>query len=65
MFQYVDLEHLKYDFVQENRQEIPPEFANYADLWENWRRILLTCFWAILIAGDWKSGLNIQSPNKR
>jgi hypothetical protein len=34
MFQYVDLKNLKYDFVRENRQEIPPEFASYADLWE-------------------------------
>ena len=34
MLQYVDLEGLKHDFVQENRQEIPPEFSNYADLWE-------------------------------
>ncbi len=34
MLQYVDLESLKSDFVRENRQEIPPEFSNYADLWE-------------------------------
>jgi hypothetical protein len=34
MLQYVDLEGLKYDFVRENRQEIPPEFAEYADMWE-------------------------------
>jgi hypothetical protein len=34
MLQYVDLKNLKYDFVRENRQEIPQEFASYADLWE-------------------------------
>lgn len=34
MLQYVDLESLKYDFVRENRQEIPPEFADYANMWE-------------------------------
>jgi hypothetical protein len=34
MLQFVDLESLKYDFVRENRQEIPPEFAEYAALWE-------------------------------
>jgi hypothetical protein len=34
MLQYVDLESLKHDFVRENRQEIPPEFSEYADLWE-------------------------------
>lgn len=34
MFQYIDLESLKSDFVRENKQEIPPEFSNYADLWE-------------------------------
>ena len=34
MLQYVDLESLKYDFVRENRQEIPAEFAEYADMWE-------------------------------
>lgn len=34
MLQYVDLESLKYDFIRENRKEIPPEFQEYADLWE-------------------------------
>jgi hypothetical protein len=34
MLQYVDLESLKSDFVRENRREIPPEFAEYADSWE-------------------------------
>ncbi len=34
MLQYVDLESLKQDFVRENKQEIPPEFSEYADLWE-------------------------------
>ena len=34
MLQYVDLASLKQDFVRENRQEIPPEFSGYADLWE-------------------------------
>jgi hypothetical protein len=34
MLQYVDLESLKSDFVRKNRHEIPPEFSNYADLWE-------------------------------
>ena len=34
MLQYVDLDGLKHDFVQMNRQEIPPEFSDYAELWE-------------------------------
>jgi hypothetical protein len=34
MLQFVDLESLKYDFVRQNRLEIPPEFAEYADMWE-------------------------------
>jgi hypothetical protein len=34
MLQFVDLESLKYNFVRENRLEIPPELAEYADLWE-------------------------------
>jgi len=34
MLQYVDLESLKQDFVRENKQEIPPEFSEYADLWQ-------------------------------
>lgn len=34
MLQFVDLESLKYDFVRQNRRDIPPEFADYADLWE-------------------------------
>jgi hypothetical protein len=34
MLQFVDLESLKYDFVRQNRLEIPIEFAEYADMWE-------------------------------
>lgn len=34
MLQYVDLESLKQDFVRENKQEIPPEFSEYADMWQ-------------------------------
>ena len=34
MLQFVDLESLKYDFVRQNRLEIPSEFAEYADMWE-------------------------------
>ncbi len=34
MLQYVDLKRLKYDFIRENRRAIPPEFRDYADMWE-------------------------------
>ena len=35
MLQIIDVQGLKEDFVREQRGHIPPEFMNYADLWES------------------------------
>ncbi len=48
MLQYVDLESLKQDFVRENKQEIPPEFAEYADLWEKSAENFVDLFFSYL-----------------
>lgn len=48
MLQYVDLESLKQDFVRENKQEIPVEFAEYADLWEKSAENFVDLFFSYL-----------------
>lgn len=48
MLQYVDLESLKQDFVRENKQEIPPEFSEYADLWEKSAENFVDLFFSYL-----------------
>ncbi len=56
MLQFVDLESLKYDFVRENRAEIPPEFADYADLWEKSAEYFVDLFLSYLS----RQGLEIR-----
>ncbi|AEB09710.1 hypothetical protein [Desulfobacca acetoxidans] len=34
MLQYVDLDSIKYDFIRENREDIPAEFSAYSAMWE-------------------------------
>ncbi len=59
MFQYVDLESLKFNFVRENKQEIPPEFASYADLWEKSAENFVDLFLGYLN----RQGLEIRFKN--
>jgi hypothetical protein len=59
MFQYVDLESLKQAFVRENRQEIPPEFSSYADLWEKSAENFVDLFLGYLN----RQGLEIRFKN--